>query len=278
MAHRNASRLACAALALVLAGCMSPTDAPASASTPPVDYTPDAGPPSPVQVKSKGNALPPPWVVTSAWQMAADGGGQDAAAHLNERAAINAALTVSNNPCPLPFQSYCDGFNAIQGSDGGVVVVDTFTYLGPPSGLPCVLPSSGSIASISGVWEDKYDSTAKTNIFVLALTDCSDVGGAPPYTGTTSAGSSTDIAALLAAFAPGSAVTVKGVVVAASPVSSAGGFSFTIEDPAGGPKSGISVVRAASSGSTALAPPSIGDFVQVTGTTDLLGLKQVISL
>ena len=72
---------------------------------------------------------------------------------------------------------------------------------------------------------------------------------------------------MLTAFPTSStSVTLKGVVVATRPASSTGAFGFVIEDPAGGPASGIKVLRSKTSTSTA-TPPAIGDLVTVTGTS-----------
>ncbi len=227
-------------------------------------------PPGSVTVVSSGNALPPAWQVSDPAVLKNDDSGTGAKDHLNQLVELAVSSTISTTPCPLPYtnpttgKTYCDGFNAqVSGSS---VVVDTFSFLGTKN--TCV-PKSGSVATVTGIWQDEYQSSTKTDLFVLALTDCSGVGAGPAYSGTATATASTDIANLLGNFAKGTTVTVSGVVIGRWTTTS-GPFGFVIQDPAGGPDSGIKVSKGKSSTSTAAAP-QIGDYVTVSGTAVAAG-------
>jgi hypothetical protein len=219
-----------------------------------------------VTVASSGNRLPAAWNVTDATLLKSDGTGAGAQAHALQLTTLSVSTTVSNNPCPLPYTSmghtYCDGFNATDGS-GHAVVVDTFSYLGAhPS---CTLPTSGTLSSITGIWQGSYDSMTMTTTWTLALADCSGVGLGTPYAGSNAAPSSTDIHDTLASAATGTSVTVRGIVVGTW--SAAPAFGFTIQDT-GGSNTGIKVTRGKTSTSTATAP-RVGDYVTVTGKLDV---------
>jgi hypothetical protein len=218
-----------------------------------------------VTVASSSNQLPPAWAVTDASLLKSDGTGAGAQSYELQLTTLNASTTVSNNPCPLPYMSmgrtYCDGFNATD-SSSNTVIVDTFSYLGPhPS---CTLPTSGTLSSISGIWQGNYDSTTRMTTWVLALVDCSGVGLGTPYAGRNAPPSSTDVHDTLASGTNGSMVTVKGIVVGTWSASTA--FGFTLQDT-GGSHSGIKVTRGKMSTSTATAP-HVGDYVTVTGKLD----------
>ncbi len=231
----------------------------------------DAGvwPAGSVTVVGQGRQLPPAWVLTDASLLAADGSGAGAPGHAEELVTLNAALTTSNVPCPLPYTSgtttYCDGFNATAG--GATVVIDSWSYLGTSPPCKTTMPSNGkTLSTVTGVWEPTTNATSGTASWALTLVDCAGVGKGTAYAGTAAAAPSTDLHALLANFPPlGTTVTVSGVVVATRAAASTGSFSFVIEDPAGGLASGVRVVRAKGSLSTAV-PPALGDQVTVTAT------------
>ncbi len=226
-----------------------------------------AYPPGAVSVTSSGNKLPPTWSVTDATVLKSDDSGTGASAHVNELVTLAVATTSSTTPCPLPHTSstgkvYCDGFNA-KDTSGHAVIVDTFGFLGTKPG--CTLPPTDGTAytAITGVWVDNYDATAKTDTFVVAPTRCGDLGSSGTSTGSTPT-ASTDIATLLASFPDGQQVSnIHGVVIAAW--SSTTSFGFTMEDPQGGPASGLTVSKGKTSTSTAVVP-KVGDYVSVSGT------------
>jgi hypothetical protein len=180
---------------------------------------------------------------------------------------LHVSTTSSTSPCPLPYTSstgkvYCDGFNA-KDSSGNAVIVDTFSFLGSKPGCTLPPPDGTSYSAITGVWVDSYNSTTKTDTFVLTPTVCGDMNSTGASTGSTPA-ASTDIATLLAAFPDGQQVNnIKGVVIGAW--SSTTSFGFTMEDPQGGPSSAINVSKGKTS-TSASTVPKIGDLVSVSGT------------
>ena len=230
-----------------------------------------ANPPGTLTIVSSNNKLPDPWVVTDATVLKADGSGTGASAHGNQLVKLAVQTTVSNDPCPLPYTSssgkvYCDGFNATD-SSSNTVVVDIFSYLG--TSPACTLPTSGTLGSITGIWQDSYDSATKIATRNIALADCSGVGLATPYAGTATPAASTDIQTLDAALPTGTQVTVSGVVVATWTATTAWGF--TMMDPGGGDNSGMAAEKGPSSTSSA-SQPQVGDYVTVTGSMKHMGL------
>ena len=81
--------------------------------------------------------------------------------------------------------------------------------------------------------------------------------------------STDDVHQLLAGWAPGLAVSVRGVVVARWK-SGSGAFGFALQDPGGAPVSGVRVVRSRTSPVPASAP-EVGDGVRVTARTSRSG-------
>ena len=221
-------------------------------------------------IGSSGNKLPTPWAVTDGSALKSDDSGSGASQRLNMLVKLNESVTLNQSPCPLPYTStsghtYCDGDNAVDDS-GNTVIVDTFSFLGAHP--PCTVPTSGSKTSVTGIWQDNYDYTAHTDTFVLALADCAGIGAGTAYAGTATPSASTDIATLLGNFTNNTQVTVHGVVVAVWSATSS--FGFVIQDPAGGPDSGIKVSKGSTSTSTATAP-AVGDYVTVVGTAKAEG-------
>lgn len=222
-----------------------------------------------VTVNSSQNALPSAWSVSDATVLKSDGSGTGAKAAVDELVTLNVATTVdSSATCALPYTSssgktYCDSFN-VKDSSGNEVVVDDYSFLGAHP--TCTMPPAGgtSLATVTGVWEDNYNSTSKTDTWAIALPDCSGFGGTG-YTGTNQPAMTTDIATLNQNLQNGPVTGIHGVVIAEWAASSAWGF--TMEDPGGG--AAIRVYKGSSSTSTA-AEPSVGDDVTVSGTVSAL--------
>jgi hypothetical protein len=232
---------------------------------------------------SSMNTLPAPWTSANAADFAVDNSGA-ASAYLNSVVEFTGMSMTAGGAvgsgCPPAFvyETYCDGFYAnVAGglADGGTasIYVGDFSYLS--SSTACASQFSGaSLSTIRGVWYDYYNSTlTPTDYYVIALTSCCDVGvttggcyagmGTPPAMAP--AGSQSVHALLTGSAGDKTTQTVSGVVVAAYGPSSKGSFGFSLEDPAGGPQSALSVTRSSSSSSTAAAP-NIGDYITITGT------------
>jgi predicted extracellular nuclease len=118
------------------------------------------------------------------------------------------------------------------------------------------------VTALSGIWQQH------ASLSVLALASCDGLDGAegqdaapPPST--------EDVHQLLAGWAPGLGVSVRGIVVARWR-SGSGAFGFALQDPAGAPASGVRVVRPRTSPVPASAP-EVGDRVRVTARTSRTG-------
>lgn len=225
--------------------------------------------PGTVTVNSSGNALPPAWNVSDASILDKSGNGAGAMSWQDTWTTLTVSTTVSTTPCALPYTSssgktYCDSLNATDGN-GNTVVIDTFSFLGTKSSCSKTLPTDGAtLTSVSGIWEENYDSKTKTSTWVIAPVDCAGIGMGTPYSGSNQATLTTDIKDLnTAGLTNGQVVTVHGVVTGVWTATTA--FGFDIEDPAGGDASGIAVKKGSSSTSTATAP-NVGDDVTVMGT------------
>jgi hypothetical protein len=254
----------------------------------------DAGPTGgTIVTNSSGNALPTPWPGQVA-DFASDNSGT-AKNWLNQLVQLSTSTTIvlggsgqcgaagfpSCSLCPAAFvstststnKSYCDGLSAsANGVAGPFVYGDSFAYTSSTSACSTQL-TTGTLASIRGVWNDHYNAatvlsdggTGKTDTYSIALTQCSDIGVGTPYAGTGTAAAGTVGSTLASNPTNGSTVTVRGVVVAAWSASGGSSFGFALEDIAGGPNAGIAVGKAKTSASTA-APVNVGDDVTVTGT------------
>jgi hypothetical protein len=227
--------------------------------------------PGSVSVLSSGNALPPAWVVTDASDLKVDGTGTGMRTHVDQLVKLDLSTTVVTSPCPLSSTSgtttYCDGFSAKDASSNEVVV-DWYSFLGAHPA--CTMPPAGPLASITGVVEDLYDSSTKVDTWAIGLVDCSGVGQGTAYSGTGTPLPSTDIASLFASNpTTASVVTVRGVVIGTW-TTTTGFFGFTMEDPAGGANSGMTVFKSSTSTTTATLP-AIGDFVTASGPVKHMG-------
>ena len=220
-----------------------------------------------VTVQSSNNALPPAWVASSIADLKSDDTSATAAVGYAQLVTISAAnMSVNQTPCPLPFtsssgQTFCDGLNLTDGTS--TAILDTFSFLGKAPA--CTVPTTGSLATVTGLWSDKFDPTAHTETWVLSIVDCAGIGLGTAYAGTGVAPSSTDVHDFMTNFTANTSVTLKGVVTAKF-TGSTGSFGFSLQDPAGGPNSGIMVIRGKASTTTAVAP-AVGDYVTVTGTS-----------
>ena len=224
----------------------------------------DAGFPGSLTVQSSHNAMPPAQEVNNPAVLAPGGAGPGAPALALGRVLYTTLIQVSSDPCPLPFVSgtktYCDGFNAVD-AHGNKVVVDTFTFLGTSPPCKAQLPPTGTYAAIRGVWDTTFVNSKP--VWVLAPTECADLGLGASTNGTGTAPATSEVHGLLNSFSPGAVVTVHGVVTALH--ESTKSFTLTVQDPAGGPTSAILVYKRKASPSTAVAPAR-GDYVTITGT------------
>ncbi|MGZ6080384.1 MAG: hypothetical protein ACXWK4_06195, partial [Myxococcaceae bacterium] len=157
--------------------------------------------------------------------------------------------------------SYCDGF-AVLDARGHTIAVDTYAYLGAKPTCRGRWTAGARVTSLSGIWQQH------ASLSVLALAGCDGLdgaegqaAGAPPSTD--------DVHQLLAGWAPGLGVWVRGVVVARWK-SGSGAFGFALQDPGGAPASGVRVVRSRTSPVPASAP-EVGDGVRVTARTSRSG-------
>jgi hypothetical protein len=178
---------------------------------------------------------------------------------------------VRTEPCAVPSGSYCDGFAAVEAA-GRSIAVDTYAYLGPKPSCRTAWGTGAAVSSLEGIWQQRRNGS--TALSVLALADCAGFNG-PAGEGGVAASPSTDIRSLQAGWGPGLRVSVRGVVVARWK-SSSGAFGFALQDPDGGPLSGVRVIRSKSS-STPAAAPEIGDLIQLTARTGT-GSDRVLEL
>jgi hypothetical protein len=221
--------------------------------------------------------LPPAWVAPIN-QLTTNSPSLDALAHVATRVEVTGPLTDSATPCPLPYTSgtrvACDGFNAT--ASGASVVVDEYVYVGATPTCLASLPPT-SLPKLTGVWDTHYDFPSHVTTYVVAATSCADLGLAmPPANGTASVPASTDIATQLNPFpAAATPVSVHGVVIATHVTTTS--YTFVIEDPRGGPHSGVVVVKKKAVGFPLGAAPDVGSYVRVYGapTTTATGRTEL---
>jgi len=164
-------------------------------------------------------------------------------------------------PCTVPSGSYCDGF-AVVDPGGQLVAVDTYAYLGAKPSCRSRWTEGTRLASVAGIWQQRISGSGALS--VLALATCDGLDGIEQPLDARSPPSD-DVRLLLAGWAPGRLVSVRGIVVARWK-SSSGAFGFALQDPDGAPSSGVKLVRARNSPVPASAP-EVGDQVRVTART-----------
>ncbi len=292
------------AAAIALASCLDVTPAPASAtqSAPPffVPYAfdagdggdagprdagvdaglfdagqTDAGTPG-LKILSSNNRLPPAWTVTNSSVLArtqspTDGGSTEALLHVGQWVRLAVPTTSDNtviddDHCPNIFMGSCSGFAAANAL-GPLVLVDAFGLLGSGSTDCAAKFNAALLPSITGVWQGKFNSTSMTTSYSLVLAGCAGVGVGPNYNGTVLAPASTDIQELQASYPTDKRlVTVRGIVIGVT-LNQAKQRTVFLEDPGGGPLSGIQGFQTAG-----LMPvPAIGDYVSFTASADVRG-------
>jgi hypothetical protein len=187
------------------------------------------------------------------------------------RVQVEAGGQVRTVPCAVPSGSYCDGF-AVVDDRGRTLAVDTYAYLGPKPACRARWAEGARVTIVRGIWQQR--SSGPSLLSVVALASCEDLDGPEPPGGVP-APASDEVHQLVAGWAPGLTVSVRGVVVARWR-SSSGAFGFAMQDPDGAPASGIRAVRSRTSPFPASAP-EVGDWVQVTARTSRSG-ERVLEL
>lgn len=214
-----------------------------------------------IEVLGRGQLLPPPHLA-DVLELAPDAGPGP---FTDMRVRVEVAGEVRTAPCPVPSGSYCDGF-AVVDAQGRTLFVDTYAYLGAKPACRARWAPGARVRSLSGIWQQH--GSAAGPLSVLALASCEGLDGAERQDATTPPPSD-EVHQLLAGWAPGLPVSVRGVVVARWR-SASGAFGFVMQDPGGAPASGVRVVRSRSSAVPASAP-DIGDRVRVTARTSRTG-------
>lgn len=295
----SALRAALAVLLLAAGGCFAPTPAPGSATqdAPPyfapfdggadagprpdaggVDAGPadagasDAGTPG-LTIVSSNNRLPPPWAADAPQlgRLQPLDGGTPALQYVSQLVRLRTPTTsdntiVDDDHCPNIYMGACDGFAADAGP-GALVLVDGYALLGSGQGACSALFNGVAFPAITGVWQGKLSSTTMLTSYSLALTSCADLGQGAPYAGSSWAPASVDVQLLQASYpTDGRLVTVSGVVVGVAQNQTKLRSMF-IEDPGGGPLSGIQVYQ----GSGLTPVPAVGDYVKVTAQATVRG-------
>jgi hypothetical protein len=234
-----------------------------------------------IHVTSSGSPMPPVWIQPNAQPFGPKGNGA-ANAYVAELVQVDATVTTSDGgasdpQCPLPFTSaggtkYCDGFD-IKDSSSNFAVVDAFAYLGSSGESACGLPppDGTQYPMVTGIWEDDYNTQTGVDTWVLSVATCAGAGGGAPDAGNTQAPpATTDIHALLdAGVVVGEGAQVRGVVIGRWLATTSTSYGFAMEDPLGGPRSGIHVYNPPDGGLAQTTAPNIGDYVQVTGTLNI---------
>lgn len=213
-----------------------------------------------------------------------------ASAHVGDRVIITGSVSSTESPCPLPFTSskgtvYCDGFTATDGS-GNNAVVSTFAYFGTSNNCGGALPDAGMgehYTNLQGIWEDDYNSTTKVDTFVIAPTDCSDLGLSPDVNcgggaGTGCTGTppmSTDIYGLLSGTPTVSeVVSLHGTVTGRWSAKTGWGLVMQDSNPNAAGMDAIHVYHNSDGGQGFNgAEPNVGDYIQATGTLTQPGGK-----
>jgi hypothetical protein len=210
-----------------------------------------------IEVLERGQQLPPHHVAEVA-ELAPDAGP---GAFTDMRVRVEVAGEIRTVPCAVPSGSYCDGF-AVVDARGRPIAIDTYAYLGPKPTCRARWAAGARVTSLAGVWQQH------ASLSVLALDSCD---GLDPTARQESAPASStdDVHQLLAGWASGLGVSVRGIVVARWK-SGSGAFGFALQDPGGGPFSGVRVVRSRTSPVPAGAP-DVGDRVRVTARTSRTG-------
>jgi hypothetical protein len=222
-------------------------------------WSPDRGPG--IEVLARGQPLPPSHRAVAA-ELRADAGPGP---FTDMRVHVELDGRVRTVPCAVPSGSYCDGF-AVVDPGGQLVAVDTYAYLGAKPSCRSRWTEGTRLGSVSGIWQQRASGSGVLS--VLALTSCEGLDGIesaqesplPP---------SDDVRQLVAGWAPGRLVSVRGIVVARWK-SGSGAFGFALQDPDGAPSSGVRLVRARNSPVPASAP-EVGDQVRVTARTARAG-------
>jgi len=181
--------------------------------------------------------------------------------HADMRVRVELDGLVRTEPCAVPSGSYCDGF-AVVDPGGQLVAVDTYAYLGAKPSCRSRWTEGTRLASVAGIWQQRISGSGALS--VLALATCDGLDGIEQPLDARSPPSD-DVRLLLAGWAPGRVVSVRGIVVARWK-SSSGAFGFALQDPDGAPSSGVKLVRARNSPVPASAP-EVGDQVRVTART-----------
>ncbi|MGZ6139075.1 MAG: hypothetical protein ACXWLA_00310 [Myxococcaceae bacterium] len=210
-----------------------------------------------IEVLERGQPLPSSHLADVA-ELAPDAGPGP---FTDMRVRVEVGGEIRTTPCVVPSGSYCDGF-AVVDARGRTIAVDTYAYLGAKPACRSRWTAGARVTSLSGIWQQH------ASLSVLALAGCDGLdgaegqaAGAPPSTD--------DVHQLLAGWAPGLGVSVRGVVVARWK-SGSGAFGFALQDPGGAPASGVRVVRSRTSPVPASAP-EVGDGVRVTARTSRSG-------
>ncbi len=146
------------------------------------------------------------------------------------RVRVEVGGEIRTTPCAVPSGSYCDGF-AVVDSRGRNIAVDTYAYLGAKPACRGRWTPGARVTALSGIWQQH------ASLSVLALAGCDGLDGAEGQ-GAPAPPSTDDVHQLLAGWAPGLGVSVRGVVVARWK-SGSGAFGFALQDPGGAPASGV---------------------------------------
>jgi hypothetical protein len=233
----------------------------------------DAGPQG-LAVISKMHKLPPPWVVTDPAQLnrlQALGSGSEGLKRVGQLVRFATPSTSDNTvatpeKCPNIFNNMCSGFAASAPDAGNPVLVDGFVLLGSAS-MDCAAKFNGMVLpSISGIWQGKFNMTSNETAYSIALTSCAGVGMGADYSGMQEAPASFDIQNMQSSYvADKRVVVVRGVVTAVANAATV--RNIYIQDPVGGPLSGIGVRLAAGF----MPPPAVGDYVRVTAKASNFG-------
>jgi len=220
-----------------------------------------------IEVLERGRALPPSHIATLD-ELRPDAGPGP---FTDMRVQLDAGGQVRTVPCAVPSGSYCDGF-ALVDERGRSLAVDTYAYLGPKPACRSRWAEGARIAAVRGIWQQR--SSGPSPLSVVAPSSCEDLDGPEPPAGVPAAASD-EVHQLVAGWASGLTVSVRGVVVARWR-SSSGAFGFAMQDPDGRAASGVRVVRSRTSPFPASAPEP-GDWVRVTGRTSQSG-ERVLEL
>jgi len=260
---RGLSRAAAFCVFSSLMFACSSSTTPSDSGNPDSGTSHDAGPTGPITTVATGIALPAPYTSSNPADFGSSNDGGAAAyngALVEFMGAVTSQGVGSDAGCPaaLTYQTHCDGFQA--NATGGNFLVDTYIYANDPTACSS-LNNAASITNVRGIWYNDFGA------WTIGITGCSDIGMGSGYAGTgtapaTPAGSTTVAAMLAGNPTDGQKVTVSGVVTFMINADGAD-YTFGLEDPAGGARSGVTVF--ASQTDAGWVVPNVGDYDTVSG-------------